>query len=33
VPTLKITKGKLGQKTKKIDPNEDLKNQAKDKLL
>lgn len=32
VPTLKITKGKLGQKTKKIDPNEELRNQQKDKM-
>lgn len=31
-PTLKITKGKLGQKTKKKDPDEDLKNAQKDKL-
>eukprot|EP00347_Sterkiella_histriomuscorum_P023011 403336298 len=32
VPTIKITKGKLGQKTKKKDPDEELRNAQKDKM-
>ena len=33
MPKLKITKGRLGAKTKKIDPDEDMKDKNKDKLL
>lgn len=32
MPTLKITKGKLGQKTKKKDPDEEARNAQKDKM-
>jgi hypothetical protein len=32
VPILKITKGKLGSKTKKKDPDEEARAAAKDKL-